>query len=201
MRGKPLKTAVERDRPSSHASKAVTARIEAGAVWVDIIDSDELAEPPVHPADATLWQRLLAWRRTMSNARLLTFGLVIVAGVTAFTLVSSQYRWPRTVPTPVDPPSCCADPGPQPGVQAPASTTALHRTDVPPLKLEVRPVSPIGGKPSSTPTSSSVASTTPTPAAPVTAAVTDPTTTAATDTSTSTTSSAAPTTSPATTGP
>lgn len=149
-----MKTAVERDRPSSHASKAVSARIEAGPVWVHIIDSGALPGPAALAADLTLWQRLRAWRRTMSTARLMMIGMLVAGGVTAFTLTSGGYRWPSTIPAPGAPPPCCVEPELR-SIPTPTPTPTLRITAAPVLKHDGRPATTTSAKPPTAATSPS----------------------------------------------
>ena len=83
--------------PSSHAARSVNARIQAGPVWMEIVRSDQLPEAA---PDASLLNRMIAWRRTVPTSRLVAVGVVAAAAITGFSLASSPYRWP-TLPSPV----------------------------------------------------------------------------------------------------
>ena len=82
--------------PSSHAARSVNARIQAGPIWMEIVQSDQLPKPiPV----ASPWERVLVWRRGVPTSRLIGVAALAAAALTAISLSTAPYRWP-TLPDP-----------------------------------------------------------------------------------------------------
>jgi hypothetical protein len=140
--------------PSSHAVRSVNARIQAGAIWMEIVPSDQL---PQDRPDETLRQRVTTWRRTVGTPRIISMGLIATAALTAFTLIGSPYRsvvtGPGTYPGTRPSPSCCTTDAVNP---PPTSTTQPPNPSSP--KHSAPPVSKIGAKQSGNPSTTATSS-------------------------------------------
>jgi hypothetical protein len=158
--------------PSSHAARSVNARIQAGAIWMEIVPSDQLS---VGLVDLTLRQRMIAWRRTVGTPRLVATGAIVAAAITAFSLIGGPHHpaSPFGIRPPAPSPSstCCPATTPDSADQSTTPTSPSANSSHPAPSPVHTPTTSKAKSSTSQPTTTATSSSTP-PSGSQTAAVT-----------------------------